>query len=266
VPGVTTIEGSWERPSYALVEGEPLGTVAVQRDERRRAAVTLADWASSHVRWEAGAALDRWAADSHFAVGGAIDVRLTDDRVSIRVDSATWAPIGSGRRFAASGLSSAWRSRRDGTGPTWLVFTGLAATSVAAPLDLWPGAGTGNARMPLLRAHPLLDNGVISGPVFGRRLAHGTVEYQRPILTSLTGAVQVAAFADTARAWSRTRGDDRPSWHTDVGAGVRITLPGNGGTTRVDVARGLRDGRVVLSAGWQAPWPGRTPWARSAPP
>jgi hypothetical protein len=193
-------------------------------------------------------------------------LRLADDRASIRVDSGTWVPIGSGGRFVASGVSSAWRSTRDGQGPTWLVFSGIAATSVAAPLDLWPGAGTGNARTPLLRAHPLLDDGVVSGPVFGRRLAHGTVEYQHPILAVLTGAIRLAAFADTARAWHRTSGHDRPSWHTDVGAGVRIALPGNGGTTRIDVARGLRDGRVVLSAGWQAPWPGRTSWARSTTP
>jgi len=266
LPGVTTIEGSWERPSYALAEVERPGTVGIQRDERRRAAVTLADWASSRVRWEAGAALDRWTRDSHLSVGGAVDVRLAGDRVSIRLDSGTWVPIGSGERFAASGLSSAWRSARDGNGSTWLVFAGLAATSVGAPMDLWPGAGIGNARAPLLRAHPLLDDGVVSGSVFGRRLANGTVEYQHPILATLTGAIRLAAFADTARAWHPIGGDDRPSWHTDVGAGVRIALPGNGGTTRVDVARGLRDGRVVLSAGWQAPWPGRTSWARSTTP
>ena len=92
-------------------------------------------------------------------------------------------------------------------------MAGLAATSAAAPFDLWPGAGTGHVRTPLLRAHPLLDAGVVSGPVFGRRLAHGTVEYQHPLLT--------------------------------------------GGTLRADIARGLRDRRLALSAGWHAPWPGR---------
>jgi hypothetical protein len=219
--------------------------------------VTLADWATRSVRWEAGAALDRWARDSHVSVAGALDVRLASDRVSIGVDSAGWVPIGSAGRFATSEVWSAWRSTRESSGPSWSILTGLAATSVAAPFDLWPGAGTGDARTPLLRAHPLLDAGVLSGPVFGGRLAHGTVEYQQPILTAQTGAIRIAAFADTARAWRRIGGDDRPSWHTDVGAGARIALPGSGGTARIDIARGLRDGRVVLSAGWQAPWPGR---------
>ena len=141
--------------------------------------------------------------------------------------------------------------------PSWLVLTGLDATSAVAPLDLWPGAGTGHARTPLLRAHPLLDAGVLTGPVFGRRLVHGTVEYQHPLLAAQTGAIRLATFTDTARAWRRIAADGRPSWHTDVGAGVRVSLPGNGGIMRIDVARGLRDRQVVLSAGWQAPWPGR---------
>jgi outer membrane translocation and assembly module TamA len=98
---------------------------------------------------------------------------------------------------------------------------------------------------------------VVTGPVFGRQLAHGTVEYQHPLLTAQTGALRLVAFTDTARAWHRVGEDTTLSWHADVGAGVRIVLPGNGGTARVDVARGLRDRRVVLSAGWQAPWPGR---------
>jgi predicted double-glycine peptidase len=257
LPGVTTIEASWERPSYATPSAERPGTVAIQRDERRRAALTVAEWATSRIRWKAGAALDRWAQDSHLSLDAALDLRLAGDRMSIGIDAAAWAPIGSGRRFARGGVSSNWRSTRDNNRPSWLIVGGLAATSTAAPFDLWPGAGTGHARTPLLRAHPLLDDGVLGGSVFGRRLAHGTVEYQHPLLAAQGGALQLAAFVDTARSWRRTGGDSRPSWHADVGAGIRFALPGNGGVTRVDIARGLRDRQVVFSAGWQAPWPGR---------
>ena len=93
--------------------------------------------------------------------------------------------------------------------------------------------------------------------MFGRWLSQGTLEYQHPLLTSSTGAIRIAGFVDTARAWQliSTRGSS--PLHTDVGAGVRVVLPGSGGTMRVDIARGLRDGRVVLSTDWQAPWPGR---------
>lgn len=257
LPGVTTIEGFWERPSYETASTERQETTAIHRDERRRAALSLADWATSNIRWTAGAALDRWAQDSHLSVEAALDLRLAGDRVSIGIDTAAWVPIGSGGRFASGGVSSAWRSTRDNDRPSWLILAGFEATSAAAPFDLWPGAGTGDARTPLLRAHPLLDAGVVSGPVFGRRLVHGTVEYQHPLLTAQGAAIRLAAFADTARAWRRIGDEDRSPLHTDVGAGIRIALPGKVGTMRVDVARGLRDRRVVLSAGRQAPWPGR---------
>ena len=114
-----------------------------------------------------------------------------------------------------------------------------------------------HARAPLLRAHPLLDNGVLNGEAFGRWLSHGTVEYQHPLLAGRVGAIRIAAFADNARAWRLAGGGGSSRLHTDIGAGVRVALPGGGGMARVDVARGLRDRRVVLSAGWQAPWPGR---------
>ncbi|MDO8679004.1 MAG: C39 family peptidase [Acidobacteriota bacterium] len=265
LPGVTTIEGSWERPSYATPE--------ISRIERRRGGVTVADWATTSIRWRAGVALDRWAHDSHVSANGAVDVRLADDRVSIGADAAAWAPLGStlrlagndespprsgqAARFGRAGLSSAWRSTRQFDRASWTIVAGLEAASVAAPFDLWPGAGTGHARVPLLRAHPLLNEGVVSGPVLGRRLAHATIEYRHPLRTLLGAALSLAAFADTATARHRLRDDNRAPIHVDVGTGVRLALPGAAGTLRADLARGLRDERVVFSAGWAAPWPGR---------
>lgn len=258
LPGVAKVEAMWERQSYTTTSGiEGSTTGSLHRADRRRAAFGLADWATSNIRWEAGAALDRWADDSHLSIDAALDVRLADDRVSLGVDTAAWMPIGSGRRFARGALSSAWRSTTHADRPSWLVSTGFAATSGEAPFDLWSGAGTGQARRPLLRAHPLLAEGVITGEVFGRWLAHGTVEYQHPLFRSPAGAIQVAVFADTARAWRLVGGGRSSPQQTDAGAGVRVVLPGVGGTARVDIARGLRDGRVVVSAGWHAPWPGR---------
>lgn len=266
LPGVTTIEASWERPSYAASE--------ISRTERRRGGVAVADWATSTIHWKAGVALDRWAQDSHVAANAALDVRLAADRVSLGADAAAWAPIGSALRLAGNAasppprsgqaarfgrarLSSAWRSNRQLDRAKWTIVAGVEAASVAAPFDLWPGAGTGHARMPLLRAHPLLDEGVVSGPVFGRQLAHSTLEYQHPLRTLMGAALSLAVFADMATAWLRLRDDGRAPIHTDVGAGIRLALPGSAGTLRADVARGLRDNRVVFSAGWNPPWPGR---------
>jgi hypothetical protein len=37
----------------------------------------------------------------------------------------------------------------------------------------------------------------------------------------------------------------------DIGAGLRVKLPGASGALRVDVAHGLRDGADALTLGWQ---------------
>ena len=249
LPGVTTIEASWERPSYATPE--------ISRIERRRGGVTVADWATSTLHWKAGVALDRWEQDSHVAVEGGVDVRVADDRVAFGLDGGTWAPIGPSNGFSRAALFSTWRSTRQWDRARWIVSARLEAASAAAPFDLWPGAGTGHARTPLLRAHPLLDDGVVNGPVFGRRLVHNTIEYQHPLRIVMSGALSIAAFADTAAASHRLRGADRSPLHTDVGMGIRLALPGSRGTVRADLARGLRDRRVVFSAAWTPPWPGR---------
>ena len=257
LPGVVTIDGFWERQSYQWTGPIGLAPPSVVRTERRRAALKVGDWFTRGLRWQAGAALDRWAQQSHLSLDAGVDLRLAGDRLSLGVEAAAWAGIRGGNRFTRTGMSADWRSTREPGASSWLFAAGVIAASAAAPLDLWPGAGIGDARPALLRAHPLLSNGVIGGPVFGRRLAHGSAEYQRRLITSPFGSLAAAGFADIGTAWRQMRGELREPTHTDIGGGIRLALRGHGGVIRVDVARGLRDGRVVLSTGWQAPWPGR---------
>ncbi|MCC6992797.1 MAG: BamA/TamA family outer membrane protein, partial [Acidobacteria bacterium] len=216
-----------------------------------------ADWATSGLRWRASLALDRWGDESYASVGGGLDRYFARDRVVIGIDASTWTPKPSGRAFVAAGATFAMRSTRESARPMWTLLGGLASTTSGAPRDLWPGAGADRVRLPLLRAPPLLPAGVVGGSAFGRRLAHATLEYQHPLPQLPAGVVRIAAFADTARAWARPDAAPGRSWQTDVGAGVRVALPGRGGMLRADVARGLRDGGVVVSAGWLASWPGR---------
>lgn len=253
LPGVTTVSGLWERASYAALGTD--GGAPIVQQERRRAALGTADWATSWLHWNAGLALDRWANDSHASVDAGLEVRPAGDRLSAVFDAALWAPLGSGRRFATAGLGLALRSTVERAQPRWSLTAGLDHTSGGAPFDLWPGAGTGRARSPLLRAHPLLENGVVTGPVFGRRLVHTSGEYVHPVLTGVAGGLGLAGFVDVARAWQQDAAAG--AWHADAGLGLRVMLPGNAGGVRVDLARGLRDHRHVLSAAWLPPWPGR---------
>ncbi len=258
LPGVMRVEAFWERQSYASAIGDPnVSARNINQSHRRRAALSFSDWATGQLRWEAGGALDRWGDDNHLSTGLALDLRLAGDRLSLGAAAAGWTPLQEGRRFVRAGISSAWRSTPDSHRPFWSASAGLTTASAAAPFDLWPGAGTEHAREPLLRAHPLLRDGVIEGPVFGRRVAHGSAEYQHPLHAGLWGRFRLAGFADAAKAWRRLDSSDASPIHVDVGGGLRVAAPGVGGTVRIDVARGLRDGRVVFSAGWVPEWPGR---------
>jgi outer membrane translocation and assembly module TamA len=101
----------------------------------------------------------------------------------------------------------------------------------------------------LLRAHPLLHDGVIRDGVFGRVVASGGAEWRRwrsPVLRLLR--IAPAAFVDVARAFDAPQFAD-PRAHVDIGAGIRLAIPG-AGVIRADVARGLRDGEMAVSVGW----------------
>jgi hypothetical protein len=118
---------------------------------------------------------------------------------------------------------------------------------------VWPGAGLGHARSVLLRAHPLLEDGAIDGEIFGRRLGHGGVEIERWLGTRPV-RVALVAFADFARVGQAMASNGRRG-QIDVGGGVRVALPGQSSVLRLDVARGLLDGSIAVSLGWQEAWP-----------
>jgi Peptidase_C39 like family/Tetratricopeptide repeat len=259
LPGIVSVEWSWEEQSYdATFRSDD---AAPAREARRRLELHLADWSTSWLRWQAGAALDRLPEyddagrqrpdnRDHLALEGQLDVRLAGDRVALAASAGWWTPFAGGNRFRTAGLLAAWRSAADVTLPVWSAVTEVRVASREAPLALWHGAGTGDGRTGLLRAHPLLVSDVLSGPVFGRQVTHGSVEYARPLGRALAGGLSIAGFVDAARAWHRPNDLGRSPLYVDVGFGVRMRPPGGAGTIRLDVARGLRGGRTTLSVGW----------------
>jgi hypothetical protein len=244
IPGIVTAEWSREEQSYAA--SDLSGDVRPAREGRRRFALHLADWSTSRLRWQAGAALDRLReygdldrerpdARDYFAVGGRLDVRLAGDRVALAASGGWWTPFTRGNRFRTGGLLAAWRSTDEVTLPVWSAVAEVRAASREAPLALWHGAGTGDGRSGLLRAHPLLTSDVLTGPVFGRRVTHGSVEYARPLRQTLGGGLSIAGFVDAAQARQRPNGLGRSPLYVDVGVGVRVRAPGGAGAIRFDV-------------------------------
>ncbi len=238
--GVWSVDAFRERQTYANA-----GSTTVEA--RTRAGFRVSDWARTGFRWDAGLAFDRWR-DTGRAVSLTFSgqQRLAGDRAQIEARAGAWA---GGVRTWTLGLRTDWRSRGRNEGTVWIGRAGIEAAADHAPLALWPGAGTGQGRDVLLRAHPLLDGGIIADGVFGRRLAHAGAEWRRWLQPGRKPLrIAPALFVDAARASAGLESSDR-RWHSDLGAGLRIALPG-AGVVRVDVARGLRDGATALSVGW----------------
>lgn len=251
-PGIWRVEGSRDRQTYAAgaTPRVPSRTGIVTED-RRRAALSFADWVASNVRLEGGAALDRWSGRGrHLALEGQVEVRSARDHLALGVTMAGWKSLDRGAPFAAGAVSARWGSPTPWRGG-WRARAGVSRATEDAPLALWPGAGTGSGRAPLLRAHPLLDRGVIAGRAFGRTLVHGGVERQSRAWTVKPLRLGWATFVDVARPWD-VLGTESVPWQVDAGAGIRLAGMGARGQFRLDLARGMDDGKVALSIGWEA--------------
>jgi hypothetical protein len=260
LPGVWRVEGSWEAQAYGFGDRRTGPTL---REERAHGGVAIADWLTGNFRYELTAGFDSWNGARRTASFGALlDRRWAHDRLSIVADATVGVPLTTtDPGFRSAGLRVTFRSL---TGDTrrplnaesgglvgGLVLTGgVDAVSAAAPLAFWPGAGEGHARRPLLRAHPLLVDGIISGPMFGERLAYGNAEAQHWFEKPLLVRIGLAAFTDVARVWRPLSSTGAP-FQVDVGLGLRLRVPGRRGILRVDYGRGVRDGRDALTVGWQ---------------
>jgi hypothetical protein len=216
------------------------------REVRRGGSLSLSDWTAQGLRWRVGIGGDSWKDQGRtLNLTASVDQRYLADRLSLTAGTAT---LFGDFRAATFNVSSNWRSKVRHEGSVLVAAAGADLVSSDAPSALWPGAGTGHARSILLRAHPLLEDGVVTGEVFGRRVYHASLEarrWLRPVFRVVR--VAPAAFVDTARAERRLGPGD--AWEIDAGAGLRVSVPGSG-VLRIDVGAGLRDGATAFSIAW----------------
>jgi hypothetical protein len=246
LPGVWRVEGSWEVQTYGI------GTsVAPLREERGHGSLTVGDWFTPNLRYEMRVGLDSWTGTNRAgSVGAEVEQRFLSDRMSVAAAGTHWTALSAGSSFRAASLRATFRSSTDAAGFVTRMDAGLDHASVDAPLALWPGAGEGRARGALLRAHPLLHGGIIDGPVFGRSVAHVSLEGQRWLARPSLIRAGIAVFADLAGASHRLRSAEGPL-QLDAGVGLRLRLPGRDKTLRVDYGRGIANGANALTVGWQ---------------
>jgi hypothetical protein len=247
------VEGFWERQAYAGPATPDSGSVSrlnVTREERRRTALSFADWIASDLRLEVGAALDKWSGrGAHLSLEGSMEALLVGDRLVFRAQAAQWTSLERGAPFGAGSLLARWSSQHIERGG-WVARAGASRAMWGAPLALWPGAGTGSGRAPLLRAHPLLDDGVMAGRAFGRTLVHTGIERQAWMSTLKSLRLGWILFVDGARPWNSLQ-SARVPWQLDGGAGIRLAGLGARGEFRITAAHGFEDGESALSLGWE---------------
>lgn len=246
LPGVGRLHAEWDRQTYATASR------TMMAETRKSVRLGFSDWANGRSRWEVDFGADAWDERGGFlALGGGLEKRFLEDRLSTRVGAEGF--VGPSDSFATAAVEAYWRSSSQRSKPVRLLARArLGTTSNEAPLALWQGAGVGRARPALLRAHPLLAEGVVSGEVFGRHLLSGGIELERFRATPVLVRVGFAVFVDAAKSWETLSGTDAA--HVDVGAGLRLSLASYG-TFRLDIAHGLRDGNVAASLGFQLGWP-----------
>lgn len=232
LPGILSVGLEWRRERFGDLTG------AVITEERTRGMLKLREWLTPAVRTEGRAGLERWRSGGRVGFAGLTAMWSTeDDDLRITGSADHWR----GSTLPYTRADVVVRGLRSlGSALDLRIETGLAAASTDAPMMVWPGAGTGEVRDPLLRGHPLTDDGAVRGPAFGRNLVHGTVElrvFERVGPLLLGGS----AFVDAARSWNGP-GTGVPTRFADPGLGVFVDTGED--ELRLDAARG-EDGWVL---------------------
>lgn len=248
LPGLLHAEAFWERQTYqSLMPDQPLFN-----EQRIRAAAGLSDWTTSWLRLSGSAALDRIGTTTYAAAEGSASVHVLGDLVALTVKAGRWFAPGGASSFARAQFVAAVRSTADERKPVLSAAAGVGVAGNSAPLALWLAGNASNGRGVLLRAHPLREHDIVTSEVFGRRLFFATGEYEYPLPTGF-GTLGLAGFVDLARA--ERRAVPTPSaFHVDIGGGIRFHGSAANGSVRMDVAYGIRDGNVQVSAGYVPAW------------
>jgi hypothetical protein len=247
LPGVWRFDGTWQSDTYGGAQGSKIV------ESRTHGGLTISDWLSGSVRYAVTTGMDAWTGGRKAAsIGGTLEHVAFNDRLSLSIDATQWAPVTGGAAFRTAGARAIAQSSNDRHGWVTLGVIGLERVSDSAPFALWPGAGEGLVRTPLLRAHPLLSDGIVdltASSAFGRTLVHGGAEEQRWFERPALVRIGLAGFVDVARATRQAAAGSTPV-QVDLGVGLRLTIPGQPGVLRADIAHGLRDGSNALTFGW----------------
>ena len=233
--------GLWGVDGFA--ERQPFSDDAFPTARRSGGGAGVSNWITSWARLSARLGLDAWEDRGKYGVASAgLRLASAHDRLTVGIDASNWMGEDS---FGLVAASVRLRSRDDHRGRVFIVRGGGAVATESTPADLWFAGDTGNVRSSLLRAHPIVTDGMLESDRLGRRIAHVSGEVRQWWTVRSIVQVGAAVFADAANVERRTAPDSRGD--VDVGGGLRLALPGLDGVFRLDVGKGLRDGSTAFS-------------------
>ena len=251
VPALVSFEGNWA--TFRFPDG--IG------DERRRvSSVSVTSWLRPEIEARTGVRFEHWTGQRDFvATSLGIGIHTAHDRVSLLADVEHAVPLSGNRSYDRFSGRASWTLPADRWSNVWSVRAGADLTTRAAPLGLWPMAAGGLLRTIPLRAHPLIVDDVLPADRTGRRIVHGGVAADRPLLTIGRVAIGTGIFVDGAQIALPGDGSGASRLYLDAGAGLRVSLPGKRApSVRVDLARGLvTDRRWGVTAAFLQPLPVR---------
>ena len=249
LPGVWQFEG--------VVPSDTHGARASRIVESRtHGGLTMSDWLPGRVRYALTMASDSWTGGRKAAsIGGALEHVAVRDVRSVAIRRRTqWPPVTGGSAFGSVG-ARACRAVVDGHSTLALRAGGSVVERVsdAAPPALWPGAGDGHVRAQVLRAHPLLHDGVVdlTGSAASRPRA-----YVRERGSAAVAGAAVAGSSRGRRLRRRRARDTAGRRRKRAGAGIwapacASRFPARPACCASTLRHGLRDfGANALTFGW----------------
>jgi hypothetical protein len=233
--------GLWGVDMFA--ERQPFSDATFPTSRRAGTGITVANWIKPWARVSARGGIDAWEGlGSYGAAAAELRLATARDRIILGLDGASW--FGEDR-FSSVSSSVRLRSSDERRGRTFIVRGGAATATSATPADLWFAGDTGTVRPALLRAHPIVDDGMLQSERLGRGIVHVSGETRQ--WWTVRSVIQIGAgvFVDAVRVERRSIEDGRGD--VDVGGGVRLGFPGLEGVFRLDLGKGLRDGSTAVS-------------------
>jgi hypothetical protein len=233
--------GLWGVDGFA--ERQPFTNDAFPTTRRSGAGAGVSNWMTSWARVSARLGLDSWEERGKYGVASAgLRLASAHDRLTAGIDGSSWMGDDS---FGLISASVRLRSRDDNLGRVFIVRGGGAFATESTPADLWFAGDTGSVRPSLLRAHSIVDDGMLRSDRLGRRIAQVSGEIRQWWTVRSFVHVGAAVFADAAHVERRADPDSLDD--VDMGGGLRLGFPGLDGVFRLDVGKGLRDGSTAFS-------------------